>query len=81
MNLSTTAGGGHLKAAQRTGRGEEGADEQERGIPERFGEAQRRPEETGEGQGGRAAATRQDGGAPSGRGERGHLKKDNSDKK
>lgn len=73
MNLPITAGRRDLKPAQGPGGSKAGSAEQERRVPERFGEAQRCPEETGEGQGGRAATARQDGGDPCGRGERRHL--------
>lgn len=78
MHFPTTAGGGGLAAAQGSGGGEAGAAEKEGGVPERPGEAKRRPEEAGEGQRGCAAAARQDGGAPSGWGEPGHFTKHNN---
>lgn len=66
MSLRTTAGGGGPEAEQGTRGGEAGATKQEGGVPERPGEAQRCPEEAGEGQRGRAATARQDGGDPFG---------------
>lgn len=55
-----------MQASQEAGGGEAGAAEQEGGVPERPGEAERCPEEAGERQGGHAEAAGQDGGAACG---------------
>lgn len=72
MHPLPTAGGGGPEAATGAGGGEAGAAAEEGGVPERPGEAERRSEEAGEGQGRRAEAVRQYGGGPCGRGEQTH---------
>lgn len=74
MHLPSTAGGADTEAAEGAGGREAGPAEQEGGVPERPGETAGRSEEAGEGQGRRAAADRQDGGASSVRGEQSDLK-------
>lgn len=64
-----TAGGGGPEAATGAGGREAGAAAEEGGVPEGPGEAERRSEEAGEGQGRRAEAVRQYRGGPCGRGE------------
>lgn len=69
MHPLPTAGGGVPEAATGAGGGEARAAAEEGGVPERPGEAERRSEEAGEGQGRRAEAVRQYGGGLCGRGE------------